>query len=341
MMSSAKFPVIKLKGSPEDIGFKHGDILKDRIHSTVDWYKKTIGRDENQLLKISSNFKSVINHFNPSYVTEIDAIAAGADINPAWIYMLNARSEIMNIFQNECTAVFFKASAILGQNWDWAQNLENLAVIMRMEIEDRPDILMMTEPGIIGKIGFNSDGVGVCLNFLDSGRPTQGVPIHLILRKVLESSTIDKAVKSIDPFMAGKSANILIGDSKGKFIDIEFANDKIYRPLADNDIFLHTNHYLENDELNHDKEKLASSFNRYRTGMRLIQNRHLQSVDDMKQVLLDRSEEDLPICRHYVENPDIGTVGTICTVIMDLRRLRMHITRGNPIATPFSVINLI
>ena len=339
-MSSAKFPVIKLNGSPEDIGFKHGDILKERIHSTVDWYKKIIGRDENQLLKIISNFKSVINHFNPSYVTEIDAIAAGADISPAWIYMLNARSEIMNIFQNECTAVFFKASAILGQNWDWAQELENLAVIVKLNVDDKPEILMITEPGIIGKIGFNSEGVGVCLNFLDSGKSTHGVPIHLILRKVLESSTIGQALKSIDPFMSGKSANILIGDSEGKFVDLEFANDQIYRPWTENDIFIHTNHYLENDELNQNKEKLASSITRYQTGMNFIQDRNSQSVDDMKHFLLDRSDKDLPICRHYVENPDIGTVGTICTLIMDLRRQQMHITRGNPIATPFSVINL-
>jgi len=38
---------------------------------------------------------------------------------------------------------------------------------MRIKRNDRQEILQMTEPGIIGKIGFNNNGVGACLNFLD------------------------------------------------------------------------------------------------------------------------------------------------------------------------------
>ena len=175
---------------------------------------------------------------------------------------------------------------------------------MKIEQEDKPDILMMTEPGIIGKIGFNSDGLGACLNFLDSGKQTQGVPIHLILRKILESSSIDSALNSINPYMTGKSANVLIGNSHEQFVDIEFANDE------------------------------------YNVGRNLLQKSPAQSVNDMKDLLLDRSEDTLPICRHYVENPDIGTVGTICTLIMDLKNKQMHLTKGSPLVTPFSIINL-
>ena len=339
-MSVKKFPLISLSGTPEEIGCQHGEILKHRIHSTVSWYKNIISKDEKQLLKLGNKFKSVIKHFDPLYATEIEAIASGADIHPVWIYMLNSRSEIMNIFQNECTAIFFTYSAILGQNWDWAQDLENLAVLMKIEQEDKPDILMMTEPGIIGKIGFNSDGLGACLNFLDSGKQTQGVPIHLILRKILESSSIDSALNSINPYMTGKSANVLIGNSHEQFVDIEFANDEFYQPGTKNEPFIHTNHYLENEELNKDKEKLASSFTRYNVGRNLLQKSPAQSVNDMKDLLLDRSEDTLPICRHYVENPDIGTVGTICTLIMDLKNKQMHLTKGSPLVTPFSIINL-
>ena len=210
---------------------------------------------------------------------------------------------------------------------------------MKLEQVDKPDILMMTEPGIIGKIGFNANGVGVCLNFLESGKQTQGVPIHLILRKVLDAPSIESALSSITPHMNGKSANIIIGDSNGKFIDIEFANDVYYQPSTNSDIFLHTNHYLENHELNVNTEKLASSFQRYQTGMNLIEKTSGETVNDMKQILLDRSDTLLPIFRDYVENPDIGTVGTVCTIIMDLKKLQMHITRGSPLITPFSSVS--
>jgi isopenicillin-N N-acyltransferase-like protein len=38
----------------------------------------------------------------------------------------------------------------------------------------RPDghqLIQLTEPGILGKIGMNSAGVGVCLNILAAGLP--------------------------------------------------------------------------------------------------------------------------------------------------------------------------
>ncbi len=39
-MSTQKFPLITLSGTPEEIGTQHGELLKDKIHSTVTWYKK-------------------------------------------------------------------------------------------------------------------------------------------------------------------------------------------------------------------------------------------------------------------------------------------------------------
>ncbi|MHA1969807.1 MAG: hypothetical protein ACW964_18685 [Candidatus Hodarchaeales archaeon] len=36
---------------------------------------------------------------------------------------------------------------------------------------------------------------------------------------------------------------------------------------------------------------------------------------------------------------DIGNAGNICTIVMDLPNLTMHITRGNPLITPFSTIH--
>ncbi len=341
-MSSAKFPIITLEGSPEEIGIQHGEILKNKIHSTVTWYKKVISKEEKQILTLVEIFKLTIENFDPTYASEIEAIATGADINSNWIYMLNSRSEIMNIFQNECTAAFFKSSAILGQNWDWAEDLENLAVIMKIKKQDdnKPDILMMTEPGIIGKIGFNSNGLGVCLNFLNSGKLPRGVPIHILLRKVLELSSINQVGRSIGPFMSGKSANILIGEKSGEYIDIEFANDEHYYPNTTSDAFIHTNHYLMNNALNSDTEKLASSFSRYNKALNIIKNNPSKTVEDMKGILLDRTNKALPICRPYVDNPDIGTVGTICTIIMDLKNGKMHITKGSPLNTPFSSVEL-
>ncbi|MHA2277888.1 MAG: C45 family autoproteolytic acyltransferase/hydrolase [Candidatus Kariarchaeaceae archaeon] len=339
-MKISKFPLIELEGSPTEIGIKHGSVLKEKIHSTIDWYKTIIKREVDEVINITSHFKSVINSFNSEYGKEIEGIALGAEVDPIWIYMLNSRSEIMNTFRNECTAAFFKHNSLLGQNWDWAEALEKLGVILRIKQEKKPEILMMTEPGIIGKIGMNSSGVGVCLNFLDSGKMCDGVPIHIILRAVLDSFTIEGVKQNIDPGLLGKSANVLIGDKFGKFLNIEFANDDIYYSDSVEDAFLHTNHYLKNELLNLNKEKLTSSFARYSKGVELIKGFDTFSIDELKTILLDQSHPALPICRPYVEDPDLGNVGTICTILMDLRKSQLHITQGSPLNSPFTTLNI-
>jgi isopenicillin-N N-acyltransferase-like protein len=333
-----KFPIIDLKGDSATIGLQHGRILRKRIIKTINWYKKIIPREEGEILSLATYFKSKISQFNPNYCDEIEGIAAGAEVDPLWIYTLNSRSEIMNTFTNECTAIYFKDTALLGQNWDWAKELEKLAIILRIKSEDKPEILMMSEPGIIGKIGLNSKGVGVCLNFLDSGQVCKGVPIHILLRAILDSPSIEEAVKRMELIKKGKSANILIGNASGWYIDFEFANQQVYEPKSDSKVFLHTNHYLMNEELNLDTEKLASSFTRYKQALQMIHALKNSSINEMKRILLDQTRDDLPICRPYVPHPDLGNVGTVCSIIMDLRGLQMHITLGNPLENPFTTI---
>ncbi|MHA2364483.1 MAG: C45 family autoproteolytic acyltransferase/hydrolase [Candidatus Hodarchaeales archaeon] len=338
-----KFPLINLKGTPKEIGYNHGKLLEERIQLTVKWYKDIIQVDDTKLLELASHFKSKIFEFNPKYCEEIDAIAEGANIDPLWIYMLNARSEIMNMYRNECTASYFKNTALLGQNWDWAEELEELAILMTIETENKPKILMMTEPGIIGKIGFNSFGLGVSLNFLESNQESYGVPIHIILRAILESSTIEEATSIIEPFKDGKAANIIIGNQKGNFIDIEFAGDRIYhitKSITESDVFIHTNHYLSEKINDPNDEKFASSYARYKKAIEITTNNHLETIEDMKTIFLDQTDKELPICRPYVENPDIGNVGTICTLIMDLPNLVLYITKGNPFENKFDAVRL-
>ena len=72
---------------------------------------------------------------------------------------------------NECTALCFQPTALLGQNWDWSSQLENLAVLLQIRVSENMTIQMLTEPGIIGKIGMNSQGIAACLNILLQNKP--------------------------------------------------------------------------------------------------------------------------------------------------------------------------
>ena len=338
------FPIIDLQGTAEERGIQHGTLLKDRIHQTIKFYKLVFKLPEKEILETAEHFTSVIESVNHDYLVELEAIAQGAEVDPRWILALNCRSEIITMVNqnpNECTALVVPNSGLLAQNWDWAEALEGLSVIMRIKYPSGHTILMMTEPGIIGKIGLNSSGVGVTLNFLHAPGKLDGVPIHILLRMVLDSRNYDEAVEKTRNYAIGKAGNIIIA-SGHQYIDFEFANTEFHELSANDQIpFSHTNHFLADKRLNTRGDLLASSYARYARSRQIIESNDSPStIADIKALLKDQQNSSLPICRPYIVDAEIGNVGTICSLIMDLRSLTLYYTPGNPFTNEYRSISL-
>ena len=236
---TGRFQRITLSGSPEEIGLQHGRLLSEQIHRNIEFYKPiflaNLG-DEAQVFQSSERIKEHIKAFNPDYVTEIDHLALGADVSePLWLYALNARTELALTKQSdECTAMVFPQHKIIGQTWDWAQPLEDNSVVMEIQFPSGHKILQLTEAGIIGKIGLNNRGLGLTLNILWlRDRELSGVPIHIVLRAVLESQTLDDARQAINRSGGGNASNIIAAQA-GRAFDVEFAGiDTVYLVLQD------------------------------------------------------------------------------------------------------------
>jgi len=329
-----KFPIIELKGSPGEIGLEHGKQLADRIKTTIEVYKRVFSQSEEKIFKAAEHFKTKISEFSKDYSEEIEAIAEGAHVDQRWIYALNARSEILSLAYPECTALYFRKSRIIGQNWDWIQALEDLAVIMKIN----DNLLMMTEPGIIGKIGFNSAGIGVCFNYLTANKRLDGVPIHILLRSLLESNSFEEVKQNIARAGSGRAGNLLVGDSKGNYLDLEYYGDEVFDLGDDKDIMFHTNHYIGKDI---SKGPLyVNSVARYERAGELADQIEGDDAEKLKKILLDKAREDLPICRSFVRIPGMGLVGTVCSIVIELNKKEMEITKGNPFNNEFVKIKL-
>lgn len=92
---------------------------------------------------------------------------------------------------------------------------ENL-IILTIEQASKPTIKMVTEAGIIGKIGLNSMGVGVCLNAIRAkGMDYTRLPCHLGLRMVLESKSREEAVARLENYGIASACHMLIADPTG------------------------------------------------------------------------------------------------------------------------------
>ena len=341
--------LIALKGNPEEIGLQHGKLLKEKVAATWEFYSQTLFGNQMEILEeYGSQYLDVITAFNADYGVEIDALARGAGL-PAWqIAVLNARTEIIHILMEkmmmgECTALYFAGSRILGQNWDWMEQLEPLFVVMRIDRDDGHQILQIAEPGIIGKIGLNSKGIGVCLNILSGSPSPVAVPVHILLRYVLDSASLDDALDRFQNMDLGTYSNILMADDQGHSVNMEFAGSKMKVVDYGEEIPIHTNHLLSELKEGRDNSKdlmYPNSTARFDRGKQILKQLDQNSgLEELKSVLRDAKNENDPICVKYKEILGM-MIGTVSSVIMDLPNRTLHVTKGPPANTTYSQFSL-
>jgi isopenicillin-N N-acyltransferase-like protein len=178
---------------------------------------------------------------------------------------LNVRTEVAyGMYSDGCTALSFHSrnTAFQAQNWDWkaaqGPNLINLSIA----IPGRPTIAIITEAGIIGKIGLSSAGVGVTLNAIAALGVAHGkIPVHIALRAALDwSGELDAEgiAKRLEERGVASAGHILVSDGQ-KGIGLEVSARDVVRvrtvQARGGTAVLHSNHYIEE----HPGVKLASA----------------------------------------------------------------------------------
>ncbi|KAI0365067.1 AAT-domain-containing protein [Pilatotrama ljubarskyi] len=257
---------IELSGSSYEIGLGHGQLLAPQIVDQLtiyrDLFQEACKFDWLTVRSVAAAFKESIARLAPHLLQEMQGIADGvrsrADpgVDLLDIVAMNARSEIaLGQWDDGCTALAWKIRStgvhkqILAQNWDWRDGVGKNLALASVDAPGKPKIYMVIEPGIVGKIGFNSASVGVCLNAIRA-RPisTELLPIHLLLRIALECDSVDTAITSIEALGgAASSQHILIAD-KDSARGLELSpRGGFYLKEDENGVLAHTNHFLENN----------------------------------------------------------------------------------------------
>ena len=339
--------LITLKGTPAEIGHQHGELLQEEVRRVWDFYSGALFNSRmEQLEEYGYKFLEVVREFRSDYATEIIALAEGAGLASWQIAALNARTEILHnltdIDVGECTAMYFPCTRALGQNWDWMEELEPLIMVMQIERADGHRILQMTEPGIIGKIGLNSSGLGVCLNMIRGGARTDSVPVHIMLRTILDADSIDEALDILGD-AKGTCSNILMADDQGSAVALELAKQSSTIVDYAGESPLHTNHYLSylQESLDVSKhESFPNSAARFARARALIQQLDSHAgMEELQSILGDTEDPTYPICRDYL--PSSGhRVGTVASVLMDLTGRALHVTQGNPSLNTYTRFSL-
>ncbi|KAK0392121.1 hypothetical protein NLU13_1619 [Sarocladium strictum] len=348
---------VRCSGTPFEIGQQHGLQARDKVHGSLAFYKdlfhKTCDLDWTAVRAEAKKFLPALQSMHPRYVEELEGVASGAGVDFLDILALNVRTEITfglftkgdvpdeKITTDGCTAFSYvpgdkkSGSVYLGQNWDWqAEQLPNLFVCyIHQPGSGLSDIAMITEGGIIGKIGINSRGVGVCLNAIRArGVDVTKLPIHLALRAVLEARSAAEAASQLEKEGVAGSGHFLIADRETS-IGLEATVKGIKRLEPDaNGVIVHSNHLLlEHPGVDEPLWLKDSSARLHR--MRVLLREKLSSEEELEMhslasLLEDQEGYPSGINRQQLEGQD--TIQTLFSIMMNLGAERATVSFGRP-----------
>lgn len=360
-MSYEKMPVIVCSGrTPTEIGFSHGAQLKEQIAVGLESYYSGCAKnriDMDMLRQWGEKYRGEVGAFAPHLAEEIDGIAAGAG-RAAWeLFVLNARVEVWSCTEDRIgasyAAVCCAGAGLLGQTCEFDLGRPSMQVILQIpRCDSLPQVLAVSEPGIVAKSGLNDAGVGVCFNRLGprSSEVDIGVPAYCLLRVALSCESLVKADALLRAAPHHCACHILLADMIGQFRMLEFARGAVECANADplsknvsNDIPIegsewqvlpptlvaHTGIYLH-PRFAALTASSAHAAARHERTLQLARD-HEQEAEtaDQQFQLVRRVLRDAQGIEEREGTLESGALSSLCRVILDLRSLQLHVSRGS------------
>lgn len=318
------------------IGHQHGTAASPQIAGTIAFYTNMFSQTSQlswpQVLEIAKDFAPTIQAKWPDYHAEMQGVADGAGVSLLDIIAINVRTEIaFGLFSDGCTALSWltPGASWLAQNWDWMEEQKrNLILLTIRQQGGRPTIKMVTEAGLIGKIGMNDAGVGVCLNAIRmKGMDVNRVPCHLGLRMVLDSRSREEAVARLEREGVASACHMLIADATGGVGKEWSAADVQTCEVNSRGQVFHSNHYLcAHPGVGDDTKWLKDSGFRVKRIEELAEGiKGVPEFEDVKGIFRDEANYPGSICR---AQKGASTSASLFNIVMDLKARRAEVVLG-------------
>jgi isopenicillin-N N-acyltransferase like protein len=362
---------VRVEGTGYQRGRQYGRQAAARVRRSVQAYQQTFayfaGWDWPAVRREAARFEAPIGEFMPAYLEELRGIADGAGLDLADVLAINVRTEVMYAAKArqapiaarlpaqfsqpaECSAFGCVPApgqqdpVLIGQNWDWLLHSAQTLVVLEVRQDEGPDFVTVVEAGLLAKTGMNAAGLGLVTNALvtdaDVGEP--GLPYHVLLRAVLDCTTVTDAVQVLGAGPRSSSANYLIAQAGGAALNIEAAPGdftRLYPVYPEDGVLRHTNHFLA-DIHPADLATWAMPSSAVRL-QRLRAATTARTLDDFGVLLADHADYPHSICAH----PDPAAHpceqgATIASVLMDLTARRIWLAAGNPCQVCFEQLDI-
>ena len=186
-------------------------------------------------------------------------------------------------------------------------------------------------------MGFSSSGIGICMNALNGPTDPTGVPWYFLVRAILESNTVEEAVRAVESTPRSITANAAMITDEGP-LNIEITPGEVQLLRADSDgMLVHTNHCVHSSLVSNNDEYperiYGQSFERRERGQAQLSAKEVDgrvSIDDAKAILSDHDGFPTSICRHPNDDLTTGWQRSVISIIVEPGERRMHVSNGNP-----------
>jgi isopenicillin-N N-acyltransferase like protein len=223
-MGPGKIPILRVKGTPEEMGFQQGKLLRNEIYVLTRRYIPSfLGKDYERAKRDAVKFWPYI---AKHHQRELKALAAGAKLPLADILVGHTFADQYRAWACSCVTATGKArktakKPIFGRNLDFIDMgfLHRFSVVTIYEPRDGQRVVSVGFPGMIGVIsGMNESGLSAAVMVVHSDTGCQpGKPFGLLFREILENKTkVEELGKVLSQADITVTNNLMVCDARGK-----------------------------------------------------------------------------------------------------------------------------
>jgi hypothetical protein len=267
--SARPLRLVLADGAPRARGQAIGRALRGEIAAHAAAWRGSIevpgggdGADYVASLLRETDFTPAIRQWTPDLLAEVEGVADGAGLPADEVYALQlldeewayrARRAAALRTPDKCSSFALAAGAggdgapaWIGQNMDLGGYTDGFQVMLRIGADGQhPAALVFSTAGMIGLMGVNEAGLGVCVNSLPQlPNAAHGLPVAFVLRRLLQARALDEAAELVQALPHATNQHYVIASPDGvRSFEASATRVTEYLP-ADRSRVLHTNHPL-------------------------------------------------------------------------------------------------
>lgn len=334
-MKQDKIRLLKLKGSPYDMGYQHGEAYNEDIHRYVEermglvcdgrWSGGPLPRAE--VLALADACMADHEAYAPDLVEEMRGMRDATGLSMAELLVVSGftdfvdtvygaykgkRPELARLPVDDCTAFLVsntvaEGAGFFGQTWDMHDTATEFVILLEVEPEDGPKAIMFTTTGSVGQIGMNEHGICIGINNLLGADGQVGVTWPFVVRKALQQDNIEDALACVTEAKLSGAHNYMIMDKDGRGYNIEAMSTHHVVTELGEEAIVHTNHCLIPETLALQQTRIpvaqASSENRLNTAIDWLTQRPV-TIDSLIELT-----RNAPVCTTSYPPFNVETCG--------------------------------